>query len=66
MEKEQKQQLSFLYVLVTWTPNGHFSTGVYRKPTYTDTYLHVTSHNCQTQKMGLLYRMVTRAVRKAD
>jgi len=31
-----------------------------------DRYLHVTSHHCPTQKMGLFHTMATRAVRIAD
>jgi len=66
MERGKNEQLPFLDVLVRKQANGKFSTGVHRKSTHTDRYLHADSHHCPTQKMGLLDTMATRAVRIAD
>ncbi|XP_050528175.1 uncharacterized protein LOC126898277 [Daktulosphaira vitifoliae] len=66
METEENGKLPFLDVMVKKQPNGKFGTGVYRKSTHTDRYLHADSHHCPSQKMGLLHTMATRAVRIAD
>ncbi|XP_050532593.1 uncharacterized protein LOC126900718 [Daktulosphaira vitifoliae] len=63
METEENGKLPFLDVMVNKQPNGKFGTGVYRKSTHTDRYLHADSHYCPSQKMELLHTMATRAVR---
>ena len=54
MEIEKNNSLAFLDVLVTRTQDNHLAHTVYRKPTYTDRYLHKTSNHHPKQKSGII------------
>ena len=49
-EPKQQGPLPFLDTLVSPGPNNTLVTTVYRKPTYTDQYLHWDSNNFSTEK----------------
>ena len=56
MEKEDNHKLHFLGVLVEKTSN-RLKTNVYRKPSYTDQYLHYQSNNHPRVKSAVLHRL---------
>ncbi len=54
-EEEDEQQLSFLDCLISRTPNGGFTSKIYRKPTATDRFLRFDSHHPLTAKRDQMY-----------
>ena len=60
-EDEQCNQLPFLDVLVKREADGHLSTSVYRKPTYSGLYLKWESFVPKEYKKGLVYGLISRA-----
>ena len=60
MEEEQNLSLPFLDVLVI-RHDKTLRTQIYRKPTYTDRYLHFDSHHPQHQKLAITKTLHDRA-----
>ena len=61
-EVKENGQLPFLDVLLSKEDDGRISTSVYRKPTYTDHYLHFSSHHPQSHKQSVVCTLFSRAV----
>ena len=53
--------MPFLDTLVTPKADGTFTTGVYRKPTHTDLYLHWDSHPNLASKYSVINTLTHRA-----
>ena len=62
IENENNNQLPFLDVLVTRTPNNELSTSVYRKPTHTDQFIHHQSNHPPKVKTGIITTLTRRAM----
>ena len=61
VEEESENSLAFLDVNVIRQPDGSTVTSVYRKPTYTDQYLHYFSHHPLCCKLGIVRTLTKRA-----
>ena len=61
VEKEQNNTLNFIDVLVEKERTG-FLTSVYRKPTFTEQYIHWNSFSPKARKIGLITTLVHRAL----
>ena len=53
--------IPFLDMLITPDEEGRLNTNVYRKPTHTDQYLHVDSHDAITSKYSMIGTIYHRA-----
>ncbi|GJQ69571.1 hypothetical protein Trydic_g6667 [Trypoxylus dichotomus] len=62
MEVEKNGGIPFLNALVTCKLSGRLSHSVYRRPTYTDRYLHVDSHHHPVQMSSVVNSLGRRAV----
>ncbi len=60
-EEEDERQLPFLDCLISRTPDGSFTSNVYRKLTATDCFQRFDSHHPLTVKQGLVKCLTTRA-----
>ncbi|XP_072427995.1 uncharacterized protein [Chiloscyllium punctatum] len=60
-EEEQDNQLPFLDMMVQRTPNGEFTTKVYRKATHTDQVLNYESNHPNTHKRSCIKTLFKRA-----
>ena len=60
-EEECNSTLPFLDVLVTREKDGHISTSVYRKPTFSGMYLRWDSFVPKQYKRGLVFGLISRA-----
>ncbi|XP_072406376.1 uncharacterized protein [Chiloscyllium punctatum] len=60
-EEEKDNQLPFLDVVVQRTPNGEFTTKVYRKATHTDQVLNYESNHPNTHKRSCIRTLFKRA-----
>ncbi|XP_072414136.1 uncharacterized protein [Chiloscyllium punctatum] len=60
-EEEKDNQLPFLDVMVQRTPNGEFTTKVYRKATHTDQVLNYESNHPNTHKRSCIKTLFKRA-----
>ncbi|KAK6175878.1 hypothetical protein SNE40_014255 [Patella caerulea] len=65
METENNNQLPFLDVCVSKT-NNSIRTGVYRKPTHTDQYIHLKSNHPNSVKSATISALVNRAKKICD
>ncbi|XP_050398199.1 uncharacterized protein LOC126816066 [Patella vulgata] len=65
METENDNQLPFLDVCVSKT-NNSIRTGVYRKPTHTDQYIHFKSNHPNSVKSATISTLVNRAKKICD
>jgi len=61
MDIEENKKFPFLDVLVTKKADNTLSHQVYRKPTYTDRYLHAELHHHLTQKQSAINSFIYRA-----
>ena len=61
VEPTQEDALPFLDTLVNIQQDNTFSTSVYRKPTYTDQYLHWDSNHHITAKQSVFNTLAHRA-----
>ena len=59
MDEKSNGELVFLDTLLKWN-NGDISVLVYRKPTYTDQYLHCTSHHQTSSKESVVSSLCNR------
>ena len=59
MEEKSNGELVFLDTLLKWN-NGDISVLVYRKPTYTDQYLHCSSHHQTSSKETVVSSLCNR------
>jgi hypothetical protein len=62
METQKDNSIPLLDVLISCLPNGSISHQVYRKKTYIERYLNVSSHHHPTQNFIFLKTMITRAI----
>ena len=60
MEEERKGEPAFLGILLKRN-NGKFPVLVYRKPTYTEQYLHYSSHHQTSSKESVVSSLFNRA-----
>ncbi|XP_072392509.1 uncharacterized protein [Diabrotica undecimpunctata] len=66
MELEENEQLPFLDVLIIKKEDGHIGHTIYRKPTYTDRYLHAVSYHHAAQFHSVIKTLMTRSKRLTD
>ena len=59
MEEKSNGELVLLDTLLKWN-NGDISVLVYRKPTYTDQYLHCSSHHQTSSKESVVSSLCNR------
>ena len=60
-EKEEKGSISFLDVMITRKYDGTLTTGVYRKETNSNIYIHWKAYAPRTWKIGTLRGLIQRA-----
>ena len=60
-EKEEKGSISFLDVMITKKYDGTLTTGVYRKETNSNIYIHWKAYAPRSWKIGTLHGLIQRA-----